>query len=148
MKYYSGRFRPKNIDKYAGDYTKIKYRSMWERQVFRWCDDKPHVIKWSSEEDVIPYKCKTDGKMHRYFMDLKVTFNNGDTYLIEIKPKAQTQEPKVRSRKTKKYIREVTTYAKNISKWEAADKWCRARGWKFAIWTEEDLKGLGIKLLT
>jgi len=148
MKYYSGRFRPKNIDKYAGDYTKIKYRSMWERQVFRWCDDKPHVIKWSSEEDVIPYKCKTDGKMHRYFMDLKVTFNNGDTYLIEIKPKAQTQEPKVRSRKTKKYIREVTTYAKNISKWEAADKWCRVRGWKFAIWTEEDLKGLGIKLLT
>ena len=56
MKYYSGRFRPKNIDKYAGDYTKIKYRSMWERQVFKWCDEKPHVIKWSSEEEVIPYR--------------------------------------------------------------------------------------------
>lgn len=81
-------------------------------------------------------------------MDLKVTFNNGDTYLIEIKPKAQTQEPKVRSRKTKKYIREVTTYAKNISKWEAADKWCVKRGYKFAIWTEDTIRDLGIKLLT
>jgi hypothetical protein len=148
MKYYSGRFRPKNIDKYAGDYTKIKYRSMWERQVFKWCDEKPHVIKWNSEEEVIPYRCKTDGKMHRYFMDLKVTFNNGDTYLIEIKPKAQTKEPKVRSRKTKKYIREVTTYAKNISKWEAAEKWCDKKGYRFAIWTEDTIKKLGIKLLT
>lgn len=148
MKYYSGRFRPKNIPKYAGDYTKIKYRSMWERQVFKWCDDQSQVLKWSSEEDIIPYRCKTDGKMHRYFVDLKVTFNTGDTYLIEIKPKKQTEEPKVRSRKTKKYINEVTTYAKNISKWEAAEKWCNKRGYKFAIWTEETIKGLGIKLLT
>ena len=50
--------------------------------------------------------------------------------------------------KTKKYINEVTTYAKNISKWEAAEKWCNKRGYKFAIWTEETIKGLGIKLLT
>jgi hypothetical protein len=121
---------------------------MWERQVFKWCDDQSQVLKWSSEEDIIPYRCKTDGKMHRYFVDLKVTFNTGDTYLIEIKPKKQTEEPKVRSRKTKKYINEVTTYAKNISKWEAAEKWCSKRGYKFAIWTEIEIKGLGIKLLT
>ena len=148
MKYYSGRFRPKNINKYNGDYTKIKYRSHWEMQVFKWCDEKDVVVKWNSEEIIIPYKCKTDGKYHRYFPDLKITFNNGDTYLIEIKPKAQTQEPKVRSRKTKKYIREVTTYAKNISKWEAAEKWCNAKGYRFAIWTEETIKSLGIRLLT
>ena len=148
MKYYSGKFKPNNIDKYRGDHTKIKYRSMWERQVFRWCDTKDVVVKWSSEEDVIPYRCKTDGKMHRYFIDLKITFNNGDTYLIEIKPKAQTLEPKIRSRKTKKYLKEVLTYGKNISKWEAAQKWCNARGYKFAIWTEIEIKALGIKLLT
>ena len=50
MKYYSGRFRPKNIDKYDGDHTKIKYRSHWEMQVFKWCDTTSAVKKWSSEK--------------------------------------------------------------------------------------------------
>ena len=69
------------------------------------------------------------------------------TYLIEIKPKNQTQPPKKRSRKTKKYINEVTTYAKNISKWEAANDFAEYKGWKFQVWTEETLKNLGIKIL-
>jgi hypothetical protein len=55
MKYYSGSFKPKNREKYAGDVSAIKYRSMWERQVFRWCDENSSVAKWSSEEIVIPY---------------------------------------------------------------------------------------------
>jgi len=148
MKYYSGRFRPKNIDKYTGDHTKIQYRSMWERQVFRWCDTSSAVKKWSSEENIIPYICKTDGKKHRYFPDLKVTFSNNKTYLIEIKPKAQTLEPKIPKRRTKKFLNEVLTYAKNISKWEAAEEWCEDHGYEFAIWTEETIKSLGIKLLT
>jgi hypothetical protein len=39
------------------------------------------------------------------------------------------------------------TYAKNISKWEAANAYALDRGWKFEVWTEETLKGLGIKIL-
>jgi hypothetical protein len=73
--------------------------------------------------------------------------DNKKTYLIEIKPKNQTQPPKKRSRKTKKYINEVTTYAKNISKWEAASDFAEYKGWKFQVWTEETLKNLGIKIL-
>lgn len=145
--YYKGKFRPKNRSKYKGDSTKIVYRSLWERQVFRWCDKTDSVVSWSSEEDIVPYRCKTDGKLHRYFVDLKITFDTGETYIIEIKPKAQTVEPKKR-RKTPKYIREVMTYAKNISKWDAATKWANDRGYKFEIWTEDTIKALGIKLLT
>lgn len=148
MKYYKGKFRPANPGKYSGDHTKIVYRSMWERQVFRWCDENPSVVRWNSEEVVIPYRCRTDGKPHRYFVDLYIEFKGGKKYLIEIKPKSQTVEPKPRSRKTKKYINEVMTYVKNTSKWEAATEFCADRGWVFEVWHEDIIKGLGIKLLT
>ena len=68
-------------------------------------------------------------------------------YLIEIKPKKETTPPKSR-KKTKRYLNEVMTYIKNTSKWEAAEEYCADRGLIFQIWTEETLKGMGIKLLT
>lgn len=148
MKTYKGKYRVKNIKKYEGDPTKCIFRSLWERQAFRWLDEHPKVIKWSSEEVIVPYKCKTDGKMHRYYTDLKIKLDDGKTYIIEIKPESQTKEPKVRSRKTKKYINEVLTYVKNQSKWEAAKEYCDNRGWVFQVWTETTLKSFGIKLLT
>ena len=85
--------------------------------------------------------------MHRYFMDVKVKWKNGKTTLIEIKPEIQTQPPKKQSRKSQKYLKEVMTYAKNISKWEQAEKYCKRRGWDFKIYTENTLKSLGIRLL-
>ena len=145
---YSGKYRPSNPGKYDGDWSKIVYRSLWERQVFKWCDENANVVKWSSEETVVPYRCKTDNKLHRYFVDLKIQFKTGQTYLIEIKPKKQTQEPKVRTRKTKAYITEVLTYVKNQSKWAAANEYCADRGWIFEVWTEDVITALGIKLLT
>tara|TARA_R100000234_G_scaffold48613_2_gene29099 strand:+ start:1765 stop:2208 length:444 start_codon:yes stop_codon:yes gene_type:complete len=145
---YRGKYKVKNKSKYDGDFTNVIYRSLWERQFFRWCEDNKDVVKWSSESVVIPYKCKTDGKMHRYFMDVKVRFRNGKTFLIEIKPESQTQPPKQPKRKSKKYIKEVMTYAKNISKWEQAEKYATQRGWEFKIFTEKTLKSLGIRLLT
>lgn len=147
-KYYSGRFRPKNIEKYEGDHTNVRYRSSWERAVLKWLDENPNVIKYSSEEVIVPYRCKTDDKMHRYFVDIKVQFKGGITYLIEIKPKKETIPPKTRERKTRGYLIEVMTYAKNISKWESATKYAKDRGWIFEIWTEDTIKSLGIKLLT
>jgi len=146
--YYSGKYRIIHREKYDGDASGVVYRSLWERQVFKWCDENAAVVSWSSEETVVPYRCRSDGKSHRYFVDLKITFKTGETYLIEIKPKKQTQEPPVKSRKTKAYITEVLTYAKNISKWEAAREYCADRGWIFEVWTEDTIKALGIKLLT
>lgn len=145
---YSGKFTPQNPSKYRGDVTNIVYRSLWERQVFRWLDEQTTVQSWSSEEVVIPYRCKTDGKVHRYFVDIKMHLTDGTTYIIEIKPKKETIPPVNPGRKTKRYITEVMTYAKNISKWKAAEEYAADRGWIFQIWHEDILKGMGIKILT
>jgi len=147
-RYYQGKFTPKHPEKYRGDPTKIVYRSMWERQAFKFLDENSQVMSWSSEETVIPYICATDNKRHRYFVDLRVDMADGKTYIIEIKPKCQTMPPKIPKRKTKKFLNEVLTWGKNESKWKAAEAWCKSRGYIFQIWTEDTLKSLGIKLLT
>ena len=145
---YKGKYKVKNTNKYDGDHTKCIFRSLWERQVFKWCDENADILKWSSEEVIVPYRCKTDNRLHRYFPDLRLTMSNGNEYLIEIKPKKETKEPKRPTRKSQKYLREVMTYIKNQSKWEAANEYCLDKGWTFQVWTEDTIKGLGIKLLT
>ena len=144
---YKGRYTIQNKKKYLGDPSKVVYRSLWERNAFRWCENNNKVRAWSSEEIVVPYKCSVDKKLHRYFVDLYVEMTNGKTYLVEIKPKKETQPPKQPKRKTKRYINEVLTFSKNQDKWEAADQYARHKGWKFQVWTEETLKNLGIKVL-
>lgn len=145
---YKGTFTPKNPDKYKGDVTNIVYRSLWERQVLRWADANPSVVEYSSEETIIPYRCKTDGRIHKYFVDLKIKLADGRTYLVEIKPAKQVAPPKPPARKTKRYIEEVMTYAKNTSKWSTAASYAKSMGWEFVIWTEHELTSLGIKLIT
>ena len=113
----------------------------------KWLDLASFVKTWSSEETIIPYRCKTDGRIHRYFVDARVEFTDGRILLIEVKPKKESLPPKNPGRKTRKYITEVMTYAKNISKWEAANEYAADRGWVFEVWTEETLRGLGIKIL-
>ena len=147
MKFYKGKYKVKNKKKYEGDYMNVVYRSMWERQAFRWLDSHKDVIGWNSEQVVVPYRCKTDGKLHRYFVDLFIRMKDGKEYLIEIKPEKQTLAPKKSSRKTKRYLTEVMTYAKNQSKWEAAQAYANKRGLIFQIWTETTLRNLGIRIL-
>tara|TARA_R110002153_G_scaffold121401_5_gene266960 strand:- start:877 stop:1374 length:498 start_codon:yes stop_codon:yes gene_type:complete len=145
MKTYKGKFTPVNKDKYAGDYTKIQYRSLWERHVMKWCDENSQVVAWNSEEVIIPYLCETDKRVHRYFMDFLIKYKDGRTVLVEVKPYAQTLPPKTgqgRARRT--VIKEVTTYVKNHSKWKEAEKYTAARGWEFVIWTEKELTAMGI----
>lgn len=144
---YSGKYKIKKPEKYAGNTNSVVYRSLWEKQAFKWCENNPKVKMWNSEEVVVPYKSTVDKKLHRYFVDLLIQLENKETYLIEIKPKNQTIPPKKRSRKTKKYINEVITYTKNQDKWEAATQFAEHKGWKFQVWTEETLKNLGIKIL-
>lgn len=144
---YKGKYKIKKPEKYLGDYTKVVYRSLWERQAFKWCESNSRIKSWNSEEVVIPYKCKTDNRIHRYYIDLFIEMDTGECILVEIKPKKQTKAPKTPTRKTKKYINEVTTYIKNTSKWVAANQFADHKGWKFQIWTEDTLKNLGIKLL-
>ena len=62
---YKGKYKIKKPEKYIGDYKNVVYRSLWERQAFKWCESNTRVKSWNSEEVVIPYKCKTDNKIHR-----------------------------------------------------------------------------------
>jgi hypothetical protein len=148
-KYHQGRFRPKNPQKYRGDPRNIIYRSSWELKVCRKLDLHPDVIEWGSEELVIPYRSPIDGKMHRYFTDFivkrKDQFGNIATIVLEVKPKKQTLPPDKSKGKTptgrykRSFLREVATFQINRRKWEAAEDFCRSRGWHFQILTEDDI---------
>lgn len=144
---YKGKFKPKNPNKYRGDSNNIVYRSLWERNTFRWLDETESIKFWASEEFFIPYRCATDNRIHRYFIDVWFENVNGEQYIVEIKPKKETAPPKNPGRRTRKYISESLTYIKNQSKWSAAEEFATNRGWKFVIWTEDTLKSLGIKIL-
>ena len=143
---YTGFFRPKNPQKYRGDPTNIIYRSSWELKLMGWFDGHPDVLEWSSEEIIIPYRSPIDGRVHRYFPDFYVRKRNKDgvveTIIVEVKPYAQTQEPKKQSKVSKRYINEVKTWGINSYKWKAARDYCEDRKWKFQIITEKEL---GIK---
>jgi hypothetical protein len=143
MKTYSGRYKVKNTLKYKGDVSNVVFRSMWERNCFAWCDDNSEIKEWSSEEIIVPYFYDVDKRYHRYFVDLKITFNNGKTILVEIKPEKEVQLPK-RPDKTKRYLNEALTYVKNQNKWKAASEFAKDQGWTFEIWTEKTLQNMGI----
>ena len=62
---------------------------------------------------------------------------------MEIKPEKETTPP-TGPKRTKKYIAEGFTYIKNMNKWEAAESFCKDRGWEFQIWTEKTLQEMGL----
>lgn len=140
-KFKQGIFKPKNPSKYIGKETPV-YRSGWELKFFRWCDDNSNIIEWASESVIVPYVSPLDGKVHRYYTDGIVAIKEPQgikKYIIEIKPKSQTQVP-VRGRKRHStMVYETARYAQNQAKWEAAKRWCDKHGFQFLILTEEHL---------
>jgi hypothetical protein len=137
--FHKRKFIPIFPEKYTGDPTNIIMRSSWETRFASWCDKNPSVLKWSSEETIIPYRCPTDNRIHRYFVDFKITVSTGKTYIVEVKPAAQTQPPIYPGRQTQRYITESLTFMKNKAKWEAANEFAKDRGWEFKIITEKEL---------
>ena len=137
--FHKRKFIPIFPEKYTGDPTNIIMRSSWETRFASWCDKNPSVLKWSSEETIIPYKCPTDNRIHRYFVDFKITVTTGKTYLVEVKPKTQTQPPIYPGKRTQRYLQESLAFMKNQAKWEAADEFAKDRGWEFKIITEHEL---------
>lgn len=140
---YKGRFSPTNPSKYIGDPTNIIYRSLWELKLMKYLDTNLNVIAWGSEELYIRYVSPVDNKVHRYFPDfickVKQTDGTIKVLVIEVKPKKQTEEPKIPKRRTKQFIQEVMTWGVNQAKWKAAQEYCADKGWEFKIMTEQDL---------
>lgn len=139
---YKGKYKPKNPEKYKGNPDNIIWRSTWEARVMKQLDENTNVLWWGSEELFIRYYNPIDNKIHRYFPDFVVKVQKKDnttmTYLLEVKPEAQTKPPK-QKRKTRRYLEESKTYIINQSKWKAATEFCKDHGWVFKVLTEKDL---------
>ena len=144
-KRYKGKYKVKNPQKYIGDSTNVIYRSLMELNFMKWCERSEKVLKWNSEEVVIPYISPMDKKRHRYFPDFLIQTNKGWT-LIEVKPLIQTKPPKkiliekVTLKKKRRYDKAVKTWLVNEAKWNAAKKVCEVNGWKFELMTEKQLQ--------
>lgn len=139
--YYS---RLNNPSKFVGK-RPVTMRSSWEIHFVKYFLDSSKEVKaWASEDIVIPYKYKLDGKKHRYFPDFWFQHTNGKQFLVEIKPKTQTKPPKAQKRNTAAYMRRIAEWEKNQNKWEAAEMFCEAqrnkgRQIEFLIITEKEL---------
>lgn len=140
---YSGKFVPKNPDKYTGNVSTIIYRSLWEFKLMKYLDAHDEIVRWASEEIIIPYRSPIDRRMHRYFPDFWVEKKSGEQLVIEVKPKQQLKPPKKPKRQTQRYLREMHTFAVNQRKFEVAEEFCRNRGMKFVIFTQDELGIIG-----
>ena len=133
---YKTKFKPMNTKKYIGDVDKIVCRSLWERNICKFCDEHPNIKKWTFEEIAIPYFSPIDQKMHNYFPDFLIEFENlGETktWMLEVKPKKQTYLKENASKKEK------VTWIINQSKWKAAEDYCQKHGIEFKIITEKEI---------
>ena len=139
-KWRQGIFVPKNQNKFIG--TKATYRSGLELKFFRFCDNNSNVLKWCSENVVVPYKSPLDNRIHKYYVDNLVIIKEGEEikkYLVEIKPYKQTKKPQTKYRKKSHLIYEQRAYITNQAKWEAARDYCKKCGYTFIIITEKEL---------
>lgn len=147
MALLQGTYKPQHPEKYKGDSSNISYRSSWELTMMRRFDTDDSVILWSSEETIIPYRCPVHPtKIRRYFVDFYVKVKKPDgtiiEELIEVKPDIQTRPPKIEGKKKgKRVIKEAITYATNQAKWEAAETYCKKKGWNFRVMTEKQIFG-------
>jgi hypothetical protein len=145
---YKSLFECKNPQKYAGDSKNIICRSSWERFFASNLDNNPNVEKWASEEIAIQYISPIDGKPHRYFVDFLVRFKNGNVVMVEIKPYGQSippVEPKKKSNKAMlRFREEMSVYLINMAKWKAATEFCAKNGMRFMVYTERELRSLGM----
>lgn len=169
VKFHQGYYYPKHPEKCL---TKENvYRSGWEYFFMRYCDDSPNIVRWASEPVKVQYlnpvanmqKCVKEGldpqnplnwKVCNYYTDFWIEMKGQNNTIrkifIEIKPYAQTQQPKpinenASMKEHKRYNREAETYLVNIQKWKAATKEFQSRGAEFMVVTEKTLKKLGME---
>lgn len=124
----------------------IEYRSSWELNFMKYCDENPNILRWMSEERAIWYSDPVSKKKRRYFPDFIIQFKRKDGIIIEevveIKPQRQVKGPNPNpKRRTRSWMNECLTYATNLAKWAAATEWAEDRGMNFRLLTEQDVPG-------
>jgi hypothetical protein len=139
-KYMQSIYEVKNTEKYVGK-KKPFMRSSWETVFARLCDNNPAIMQWASEPFMIPYRNPFTGKATVYVPDFFIVYvdkkmkKHGE--VIEIKPKKETSMQFAKSK------RDQAAVILNMAKWQTAQVWCKAKGMKFRIVTEEDIFAKG-----
>lgn len=155
---YTGTYTPKNPSKCINTARHGKlpvYRSSWEARVFKKLDNAVHILEWGSEldENIVkyphPFKRTMDNRPveSRYHPDLFVVVQGKDgsvtRFVVEIKPLDQSTAPTPPQKQTKasvaKFKRNLASYILNKAKWHYAIAWCKARGYRFLVLTEEQI---------
>lgn len=143
----SGKYAPRNPDKYIGDIHNIIYRSSWEYRFCIYCDTNDSILKWSSEPVAIDYYNPLDKKDHKYNVDFYIKVQREDQteqdWIIEIKPENQTKKPIYEGvntlAKLKSYNRNMQIWITNQAKFKSAKIWAEKRGYKFGVVDENFL---------
>lgn len=140
---FRARFIPSNPEKYVGDPENIWCRSSWEVTVCKFFDSRSDVLKWGSEEIIIPYLSPADNRVHRYFPDFLVVYRDKDGCIIkevvEVKPLHESDARFAKSDRSKDAL------MVNEAKWAAASLFCEERGMKFRVLTEKSIFHQGVK---
>jgi hypothetical protein len=136
-RFAQGKFNLKNPAKYVGNKSPT-YRSSWEFAFMRFCDEHPSVEKWASEAIKIPYKNPLTGRYTVYVPDFFIAYANKkgkqQVELIEVKPANQAFKENIgRSKNNQAH------YIVNQAKWKAAQAYCKQKGIRFRIVTENDI---------
>jgi hypothetical protein len=131
------KYFPKNPEKFLG--TCVYCRSSYEKKFAMFCDLHTEVTQWSNESIAIKYFDPVKKKMRKYYPDFVIKLNN-ETWVVEIKPYAQTQQPRTTAKKKRHaMLKENLIYSQNLAKWSAAIAYCDKLGIKFKIITERSL---------
>ena len=137
-RFATGRFVPKNPQKYVGKSAKqIFFRSSWELHFMKWLYTSNAVLRWGSEELAIPYISPLDGRPHRYFPDMIIMYLDSTgaikKEIIEIKPyKESVPTPGMSER-------DAQALMVNKAKWEQAALWATRNGATFRVITEKTM---------
>jgi len=116
-----------------------------------YCDTNEAIERWSSEKIRIPYISRiNNGKKRNYIVDFWIKLKSGKEYLIEIKPKKQTVEPKPPKTKSQKslhtYLYSKLMFENNKDKWVAANDFANNNKMIFKVASEDDLAKWGINI--
>lgn len=133
--YQQGEYQVKNGEKYVGKHIP-KYRSGWELQFMRMCDNHPNVLAWSSESHRIPYVNPITGKRSTYVPDFFVIYVDAQgkrhAEMVEVKPSSQ-----IVGNAKGQYDQAMAVI--NEAKWKYAQQWCKQQGIGFRIITEKEI---------
>jgi hypothetical protein len=156
-KYKQGLYVAKNRDKVIKENAQggLYYRSSLEHKMMIWLDSNESVKIWGAEWLKIPYE-KTEWNnslqglqttQHNYYPDFYYELLRKDgsisKVVAEVKPKSETEEPKLTHNPTAKQLKNfeyaLKMWNKNLSKWKYMIEYCERKGFDFIIITEEML---------